>query len=206
MQGPQWMSRNRRIWNDCAAEQVRHKITNDENRPHKLKPLIVPAQRLFKWLFDFNHHSAFVHNGNFFESSSLGLLKKEREREEEVRRRRRRSSGFFFLFFFLFLQSDESINYAFRIPGSRKQHVYLSSYQSFPPFTRCQRARRDTNTGRGWVGGRTAELVVMEKISISSFIRRGRAPAELGLICVQLSALWGTLGGKFVSPCRSQTG
>lgn len=109
-----------------------------------------------------------------------------------------------FFFFSHFLQSDESINYAFRIPGSRKQHVYLSSYQSFPPFTRCQRARRDTNTGRGWVGGRTAELVVMEKISISSFICRGRAPAELGLICVQLSALWGTLEAKFVPPVEAR--
>lgn len=201
MQGPQWMSCNRRIWNDYATAQVRHKITNDENLPHKLKPLIVPAPRLFKWLFNFNHHSAFVHNGNFFESSSLGLYEKKRRSKKTKKKNIK-----VFLFFFHFPQSDESINYAFRIPGSRKQHVYLSSYQSFPPFTRRHRARRDTNTGRGWVGGRTAELVVMEKISISSFICRGRAPAEVGLIFVQLSALWGTLGGKFVSPSGCQTG
>lgn len=162
------------------AAQVLEEITNEENLLHKLKSLIVPAPRLFKWLFNFNHTSAFVHNDNFFEGYSL-LEKKEKKKKENH--------------CFHDPQSDESINYPFFFSSrGRKQHIVLSSYQSLPPSQDATvgGARRDTNTESGWVGGRTSWWWWKDQ---HLFIylqddRGGRAPAETGLIFLQF---WGTL-------------
>lgn len=91
-------------------------------------------------------------------------------------------------------QSDESINYLFLSRG-RKQHIYLSSYQSLPPSqdATVSGARRDTNTESGWVGGRRGWWWWKDQhLFIYLWDDRGRAPAEMGLIFLQ-PKFWGTL-------------
>lgn len=132
-----------------GAARVLQEITNEENLLHKFKSLIVIPLPLFKWLFNFNQNSPFAHNGNFL--PGFVFVRKWWVHELSL----------------LFL--------SFR---GRKQHMYLSSYQSSLPL--CQ--KRHKHRERGWVGGRTSWWRWKDQqLSIYLEDVGGRPPAETRL-------------------------
>lgn len=128
------------IKNDFLQQEVLQEITNEENLLHKLKSLIVPAPRLFKWLFNFNHTTVFVRNDGFFKG--LFFLRKK--------------------CCFHNPHSDESINYLFLIQRQEAAHLPLIISISYS-FTRrhcqwCQNRHKHTER----MSRRKEKLMVME--------------------------------------------
>lgn len=111
-----------------GAARVLQEITNEEKLLRKAKSSIVPPLPVFKWLFNFNQNSPFAHNGNFLPG-------------------------------FVFVRKwwVHKLSLLFLSFRGRKQHIYLSSYQSSLPL--CQKRHKH----RARMSRRKDELMAMER-------------------------------------------